>query len=136
MISLNSCFSTLTSIYAGQIFEVRQVLQAVYGELRCLRAACPTHFQPEVPLFTKQMVTGLGLAEEPDRKFAAQESFGMNRCQIVANGLLEAWHQGDDSPKGRMTSIFQQFSLLGIDWQRAYLNASSENIYTPVGLCN
>jgi hypothetical protein len=24
------------------------------------------------------------------------------------------------------------FSLLGIDWQRAYLNATSEDIYTPL----
>jgi hypothetical protein len=66
-----------------------------------------------------QLAPGLGLAEEPDRKFADLESFGMNRCQIVANGLLEAWHQGDNSPEGGMTSILQQFSLLGIDLQRA-----------------
>lgn len=108
---------------------VRQVLEAVYAEER-------SHFQPEVPLFAKQLAPGLGLAEEPDCKFAVQESFGMNRCQIVANGLLEAWHQGDDSPEGRMISILQQFSFLGIDWQRSYLNANSEDIYTSVDLCN
>jgi hypothetical protein len=102
---------------------VRQVLQAVYGENE-------SHFQPEVPLFTMQLASGLGLAEEPDRKFVAQESFGMNRCQIVANGLLEAWHNGDDSPEGRMNAILQQFPLLGTDFQRSYLNANSEDVYT------
>jgi hypothetical protein len=107
---------------------VRQVLQAVYGENE-------SHFQPEVPLFTMQLAPGLGLAEEPDRKFADRESFGMNRCQIVANGLLEAWHNGDDSSEEKMTSILQQLSLLGIDWQRTYLNANSEDIYTSVQLC-
>jgi len=107
---------------------VRQILEAVYAETR-------RHFQPEVPLFTQQLASGLGLAEEPNRKFAAQESFGMNRCQIVANGLLEAWHNGDDSSKEKMTSILQQFSLLGIDWQRTYLNANSEDIYMSVQLC-
>jgi len=106
---------------------VRQVLQAVYGEVRL-------HFQAEVPLFTMQLALGLGLAEEPDQKFADQESFGMNRCQIVANGLLEASRQGDDSPEGRMKVILQQFSLLKIDLQRVYLNANSENIYTLVEL--
>lgn len=104
---------------------VRQPLQAVYGENE-------SHFQPEVPLFTMQLAPGLGLAEEPDRKFAAQESFGMNRCQIVANGLLEAWHKGDDSPEGLMKAIFDQFSLLGIDWQRSHLNANSEDIYASL----
>jgi hypothetical protein len=104
---------------------VRLVLQTVYAEDKA-------HFKTEIPLFTKPLASGLGLAEEPDYKFAAQESFGMNRCQIVANGLLEAWQKGDDLPEARMNAIFQHFSLVGIDWQRAYLNANSEDIYTPL----
>lgn len=108
---------------------VRQVLHTVYRKNE-------SHFLPEFPLFTMQLAPGLALAEEPDCKFAAQESFGINRCQIVANGLLEAWHQGDNSPEGGMTSILQQFSLLEIDLQRAYLNAKSEDVYTPLDLGN
>ncbi|WP_044206131.1 T3SS effector HopA1 family protein [Coleofasciculus chthonoplastes] len=104
---------------------VRQVLESIYAQTR-------GHFHPDVPLFTKLLAPGLGLAEEPDQKFAAQESFGMNRCQIVANGLLDAWHKGDNSPNSRMNAILQQFSRLGIDWQRSYLNANSEDIYTPL----
>jgi hypothetical protein len=106
---------------------VRDVLPAVYGENQA-------HFQDEVPLFTMQLAGGLGLAEEPDQKFASVESFGMNRCQIVANGLLEAWYKGDDSPEKRMDAIFQHFFLLGIDWQRSYLNANSEDIYLRAGI--
>jgi hypothetical protein len=106
---------------------VRQVLRSVYAENQL-------HFRTEVPLFTKLLAPGLALAEEPDCKFAAVESFGMNRCQIVANGLLEARQNGDESPESRMASIHQHFSLLGIDWQRAYLNANSEDIYTPLDL--
>ncbi|MEH2319602.1 T3SS effector HopA1 family protein [Nostoc sp.] len=101
---------------------VRQVLEAVYAENQ-------SHFQPEVPLFTMQLAPGLGLAEEPDQKFGVQESFGMNRCQIVANGLLEAWYQGDESIEGRMQAILGQFSRLGIELQRPYVNANSEDIY-------
>jgi hypothetical protein len=104
---------------------VRQVLQAVYGEAR-------SHFKSDVPLFTMQLAPGLGLAEEPDSKFADLESFGMNRCQIVANGLLEALHQGDDSPEGRMNAITQHFCRLGIDLQRPHLNANSEDIYASL----
>ncbi|MEA5552449.1 T3SS effector HopA1 family protein [Anabaena cylindrica UHCC 0172] len=105
--------------------RVREVLQVVYRENKA-------YFQSEVPLFTMQIAPGLGLAEEPDTKFAAQESFGMNRCQIVANGLLEAWYQGDNSPENRMQLILGQFSLLGIDIERTYLNANSEDIYIPL----
>ncbi len=106
---------------------VRQVLKSVYAKER-------SHFPIDVPLFTKLLAPGLALAEEPDYKFATQESFGMNRCQIVVNGLLEARQKGDESTECRMAFIRQHFSLLGIDWQRAYLNANSEDIYTPLDL--
>jgi hypothetical protein len=66
---------------------------------RSVYAENQLHFRTEVPLFTKLLAPGLALAEEPDCKFAAVESFGMNRCQIVANGLLEAWQNGDESPE-------------------------------------
>ncbi len=101
---------------------VRQIVGTVYAENH-------SHFYAKVPLFTKLLAPGLALAEEPDRKFAAKESFGMNRCQIVANGLLEAWQKGDESPQCRMASIFQQFSQLGIDYNKPYLNANSRDIY-------
>ncbi len=108
--------------------EVRQILQTVYAENQ-------SYFQKKVPLFTKLLAPGLGLAEEPDQKFTIQESFGMNRCQIVVNGLLEARQQGDESPENRLKSAIEQFSLLGIDWQRPYLNSKSEDIYAPLDLC-
>ena len=80
-------------------------------------------------MFTKKLAPGLGLAEEPNLKFNEVESFGMNRCQIIANGLLEAQAQGNDSPEARLDSIVQQFSLVNLDWERAYLNGNSEDIY-------
>lgn len=107
--------------------DVRQVLQTVYTDER-------SHFRAEIPLFTKFLAPGLAVAEEPHYKFAAVESFGMNRCQIVANGLIEARQKGDESTQYRMNAIFQQFSLLGIDWQRPYLNANAEDIYQPLDL--
>ncbi|WP_349262604.1 T3SS effector HopA1 family protein [Allocoleopsis sp.] len=106
---------------------VRQVVEKVYAENY-------SHFYQEVPLFTKFLAPGLALAEEPDCKFAAKESFGMNRCQIVANGLLDAWQKGEDSPESRMESILQQFSQQGIDYSKPYLNANSQDTYTGLDL--
>ncbi|MEH2063943.1 MAG: T3SS effector HopA1 family protein [Nostoc sp.] len=106
---------------------VHSVLEKVYAEHQ-------SHFLPEVPLFTKLIAPGLAIAEEPDQKFGEKESFGTNRCQIIANGLLEAWQQEDNSPEGRITSILQQFSLREIDLQRPYLNAKSEDIYRTLKL--
>ena len=101
---------------------VHQILQKVYPENQ-------SHFKAEVPLFTLQLAPGLALAEEPNQKFAEQESFGMNRCQIIANGLLEAWYQDKNFPDEKMQYIFEQFSISGIDLNHTYLNADSEDIY-------
>lgn len=107
--------------------SVLPVLETVYAEHR-------SHFHAETPLFTKFLAPGLALAEEPDSKFAEQESFGTHRCQIVANGLLEAKQKEDESPEARMTAILHHFSLLGIELQHAYLNANSEDVYSPLSL--
>ncbi len=102
--------------------QVHQILQQVYQENQ-------SHFKAEVPLFTLQLAPGLALAEEPDNKFAERESFGMNRCQIIANGLLEAWYRNKKLPDEEMQCIIEQFSSSGVDLNHTYLNANSEDIY-------
>jgi hypothetical protein len=104
---------------------VANVLQQIYQEHR-------SHFVSKVPLFTKQIALGLSVAEEPDQKFGERESFGMNRCQIVANGLLEAFYQGKNSRAERMESILKHFSVVDIDLQNPHLNSGSENFYRAI----
>ncbi len=106
---------------------VQPVLQAVYDEHQ-------SHFQPQVPLFTKTLAPGLAIAEEPEQTFSDHESFGTHRCQIVANGLLAAQQQGDESPEARLSAIHEQFSLLGLEWRSPHLNPNSEDVYTPLEL--
>lgn len=101
------------------------ILQKIYEENHI-------HFQEAVPLFTKLLAPGLACAEEPDQKFSDSESFGTHRCQIIANGLVAAWHQGDNGPEGRMASIFEQFASSKIQLQCPYLNFRSKDIYTPL----
>ncbi len=107
---------------------VRQVLQTVYAQQQY-------HFRREIPLFTKFLAPGLGLAEEPNHRFSEQESFGMHRCQIISNGLLAAQRLGDESVDMRVNLILEEFSALGIKLVHPYLNANSEDIYTPLDLC-
>ncbi|MDZ8188407.1 MAG: T3SS effector HopA1 family protein [Nostoc sp. ChiSLP02] len=117
---------------SGVLYFEKSNYQAIWQVLRNIYAEMQSYFRTEVPLFTKFLAPGIALAEEPDFKFAESESFGMNRCQIVANALLEARQKGDESPQSRMEFIHQHFYLLGIDWQHSYLNANSEDIYTPL----
>ncbi|NEQ62948.1 MAG: hypothetical protein F6K53_38530, partial [Moorea sp. SIO4A1] len=108
---------------------VRQVLQTVYAENE-------SHFQTNVPIFTKVLAPGLALAERPEKEFRFLEGFGMNRCKIVANALMEAHQNGDESPEARMQYILKQFEQYGIDLERPYLNPGSEDIYTPLDVTN
>jgi hypothetical protein len=104
---------------------IRTILQDIYQEHQ-------GYFQPEIPLFTKFLAPGLGLAEEPNQKFAPQESFGMNRCQIVANALLESWEKGKNALEERIEIINQHFAQHLIDMQHPYLNPASKDIYQPL----
>jgi hypothetical protein len=104
---------------------VKLVVQKIYSELR-------SHFQMQVPLFTKSLAPGLALAEEPKGNYNEQEDFGMNRFQLVADGLLEAWQQRNESTENRIATIQRHFSLAGISSQSPYLNVNSEDVYTFV----
>ncbi|MEH2081619.1 MAG: T3SS effector HopA1 family protein [Nostoc sp.] len=104
---------------------VRQVIQSIYTQNQ-------SHFQNQVPIFTKVLAPGLGLAEKPEQEFLFPEGFGLNRCQIVANALLEAHKNGDESKEARMKYILKHFENLGINLERPYLNPNSEDIYTPL----
>jgi HopA1 effector protein family len=96
-----------------------QVLQNIYTESK-------SHFQTDVPLFTKPLAPGIGLAEEPNAKFVASENFGANRCRMVANGLQSAWQQGDDSKEGKLACIIKHFSEMKVDLKYPYLNANQD----------
>ena len=119
--------SGILSFNKRDYHNVRPTLQSVYVEHQ-------VYFQTEVPLFTKVLAPGLSLAEEPDHKFFEQDNFGRNRCQIVTNGLLAAYQKENESPQRRIAEIVQQFSLIGIELQRPYLNPKSEDIYTSLDL--
>ncbi|NEQ10437.1 MAG: hypothetical protein F6K37_32270 [Moorea sp. SIO4E2] len=116
--------------FAPEDYElVRPVLQNVYAENQL-------HFHNQIPIFTKMLAPGLALAESPKQQIRSVEDFGMNRCQIIANALMEAHKKGDESPEARMKYILKQFEQYGIDLERPYLNPGSEDIYTPLDVTN
>lgn len=102
--------------------EILPLLKAIYPQIQ-------SELSPEIPLFTKPLAPGLGLAEEPEAELA---DFGLHRCQLVAQGLLVAWESGNDTPEQRLNLIHQQFAQHQIDLQFPYLNPGSSDIYLPL----
>ncbi|EKU96745.1 hypothetical protein Lepto7375DRAFT_0655 [Leptolyngbya sp. PCC 7375] len=121
---------------AGVLYVERSHYLQVRGLLQLVYAEHQSHFGQQEPLFTKRLAPGLGLAEEPDRKFGQSESFGQNRCQILANALLEAEAFSDkpDHPEQRLATIQRHFQQIGLNLTRPYLNANAEDIYAPLDL--
>jgi HopA1 effector protein family len=117
---------------SGVLYFDWQDYEVVLRTLDSIYTEHQSYFIPKIPLFTKQLALGLGLAEEPEQKFAERESFGMNRCQIVANGLLKLFYQGQNSAGERMKAISDQFSLVGIDLQHPHINSGSKDVYRAI----
>ena len=111
---------------SGTLHIERHNYQAIWQVLQNIYAESKSHFQTDVPLFTKPLAPGIGLAEEPNTKFIASENFGANRCRIVANGLQSAWQQGDNSKEGKLACIMKHFCEMKVDLKYAYLNANQD----------
>lgn len=84
--------------------------------------------RPETPLFTRQLAPGLGFAEDPGNG----ESFGMNRCRILAEAICSAASKGLAQEEERMQEIARYFGQYGLSLDRIHLNAQSADVYdTP-----
>jgi hypothetical protein len=70
----------------------------------------------------------LAFAEDPGNG----ESFGMNRCRILAEGIWSASAKGLTSEDDRLKEIAAYFGQYGLSLDRAHLNAQSADLYdTP-----
>lgn len=84
--------------------------------------------RPETPLFTRPLAPGLALAEDPGNG----ESFGMNRCRILAEALWNAAGKGLAGDDDRLREISKHFAQYGLRIDRPHLNAQSVDFYdTP-----
>lgn len=76
------------------------------------------------PLFTKRLNPGLAWAQSPPDG----QSFGMHRCQIIAEGLRAAWESGGASVDDRLAAIERQFDARGVSLSAPHLNPFNEDV--------
>ncbi len=79
----------------------------------------------DVPLFTLRLGKGLAFAEDP----GTQESFGMSRCRLFAEGLWLAFCEGRSQIEDRLQRVQQHFAAAGTSLERPYLNLAAMNSY-------
>jgi hypothetical protein len=86
--------------------------------------------RPAVPLFTKPLAPGLGLAEDPGGD--GQTSFGQHRCRLVARALWRCYAEERSSLDDRLEAVAAAFVERGLDPARPYLSAGSRDDYAPI----
>ncbi|MFD4371278.1 lanthionine synthetase LanC family protein [Streptomyces sp. NPDC058486] len=80
-----------------------------------------------VPVFTKELGAGVGLAEDTDHG----RSFGMHRCRLLAEGLVEASARGRRAD--RLECVGAYLDTHGVSLDTPYLRPGSVDAYRVFG---
>ena len=64
-----------------------------------------------VPLFARRLAPGLAFAESPP----TGDSFGMHRCDLIAEGLVRAFERGAVAPGARAAVVRERLTEYGFD---------------------
>lgn len=110
---------------AAVLFFAARYFGVIAKLLPTIRAEIATHLCPAVPLMTKRLHDGIGLAEDP----ATGESFGMSRSQLLAQAIWDAYMRGTQSEESRMQELAIQFQRNGLSLDHPHLRAASADIY-------
>ena len=103
------------------LYAPRRYAHFTRGLVSEIHSAIRPLLRDDVPLFTLRLAPGLAFAEDP----GTQESFGMCRSRILAQGIWQAHVQGARAAEERLKVVEQQFQSQGISLSRPWLNAGS-----------
>jgi HopA1 effector protein family len=98
-----------------------------FGAVRpVLRHLCSgVQLRERTPAFTKALRPGIGLAEQP----ASGDSFGTDRCLLLAEGIVEAHDRGAKRIHERLAVVAAHFASRGVVLDAPYLEPGSNDRY-------
>jgi hypothetical protein len=111
---------------AGVLYVEKPDYPRVAHAVRCMYAGLSKYLKPATPVFTKQLAPGLALAEEPPD---STESFGTNRCGLLAEGLIRAYERAIKPVSARMDLVAESFGDAGVSLKSPFLNPGSTDDY-------
>ena len=117
--------ATYTRTDAVVLYVAKRYFHITARIILSLPSSVDAGLRESVPLFSKKMRRGVGLAEEPN----TGESFGMHRCRLTAEGMVDAWYSGNQTAAGRMQAIGSRFALNNLNLEKPYLNPGSEDLF-------
>ncbi len=93
---------------------------AVRGRIAQIHTLLKAVLDDAVPPLAKRLAPGLGLAEDPMK---ADESFGTNRCDLIARGICRCASAGVEDRDAWLAAVLEEFAASGIPSDRAYVNS-------------
>ena len=110
---------------AAVLYVAKRYYAIVAALVKDVQASLGNKLRPATPMFSKTFADGVGVAEEP----GTGESFGMHRCRLVAEGMVDAWLAGGQDVSARSVAVQKRFAGNGIDLRTPYLNQHSVNLF-------
>jgi HopA1 effector protein family len=103
------------------VLYVRDNTFGELGELlRDVAALLTGDLRPQLPAFTLELAPGVGLAEDA----GAAESFGVRRCALLAEGIVQAHSRGLRGSAARLAQVEERFAEDGVRIDMPYLEPS------------
>jgi HopA1 effector protein family len=81
--------------------------------------------RPDLPLFALPLAPGLAFAESPPNG----DSFGMHRCDLIAEGLVRAFERGASTVDERLAVVRERLTEYGLDVERLAFNPMTRYPY-------
>lgn len=107
------------------LYLSRRFLPAALRLLAPLAGEVGRRLRPGTPLFSREILPGMGGADEP----GGGESFGQSRCRLVAGGLVDAWQAGESGPAARREAVDARFRRAGVSPGAPHLAPGMTDLY-------
>jgi hypothetical protein len=110
---------------AAVVYLLRSDFRVAVAIFRKVHAETLGLLRPATPVFAKPLAWGVGLAEDP----GSGESFGQNRCRLVADAAIRAYERGKKSVDDQLEVVSERFAEDGTSLATPFLNAGSKDAY-------
>jgi HopA1 effector protein family len=112
---------------AGSVvfYIARRFLPTALRLLSPLAEELEDRLRPGTPLFSKPLLRGLGVADDP----GTGESFGQTRSRLVADGIIDAWLGGSSDPGRRREAVAERFLKSRLSIKDSHLRSGLVDLY-------
>ena len=101
---------------AAVLYLPSEAFARVREPLRHVAAALADNLRPTVPAFTLELAPGVGLAEDS----GTGESFGLQRCAVLADAIVRAHERGIARPEERVATVATRYAEDGVSIDAPY----------------